>query len=186
MGLELNLSVHIIYIKITITYRNRGKGKQAHFNTLHRVTHSSSNLLRNKKIQGIRSCFISSIFWAVRVSITSVPTCSWLLTWIFSGYVPRVCSLNPSSTLWQTSTASKKPWLCFYCNPNSCTSLSVSVLRREPGRTKAGNGNEAGCIGVLVCVCVCVYDFLPKASFLQFCRHKNYTSLTFPVNCVLL
>lgn len=105
------------------------------------------------------------------IHLRAFPTCSWLFTWIFYGLVPGVCSLNPSSMLWQTSNSSKGLGPCCYCNPNGCTSLSGSVLRRGPGSTKARSSDEGGGWGRAGGVCVCVCQRL------YFC---NFSSITPP------
>lgn len=105
-------------------------------------------------------CHWCLIFVLLGLHLRVFPTCSWLFTWIFYGLVPRVCSLNPSSMLWQTSNSSKGLGPCCYCNPNGCTSLSGSVLRRGPGSTKASNsegGGGGGAPEVCVCERVCVF-----------------------------
>ena len=94
-------------------------------------------------------CHWCLIFVLLGLHLRVFPTCSWLFTWIFYGLLPGVCSLNPSSMLWQTSNSSKGLGPCCYCNPNGCTSLSGSVLRRGPGSTKARNSDGGGGGGVM-------------------------------------
>lgn len=116
--------------------------------------------------------------------LRAFPTCSWLFTWIFYGLVPGACSLNPSSMLSQTSNSSQGRGPCCYCNPNGCTSLSGSVLRRGPGSTKAGSSDVGGGWWN---VRVFVYVWVRERSCLQNCKRfrlcnfgsirQHYTSM---------